>query len=96
MLVEDLSIEMHANVRLHVLWAVIEDLVGVEALGHGPCAHHVVHHPLAERLRYLVEFHEFAHVVKHVVILGSGRRHLLDYRRYVSENRGVQQGFFFF
>lgn len=89
MLVEDLPIEVHANVGFHVFRTVIEDLVGVEALGHRPRTDNVIHDSFAQCLRHLVQLHEFAHVVQHVVVLGGGRRHLLDDRCHVTEYRGV-------
>ena len=38
-----------------------------------------------------MQFHELAHVVEHFVVLGRGRRHLLDDGRHVTEDGGVQQ-----
>lgn len=63
MLVEDFTVEVYAYVGLHVLGTVVEYLVGVESLGHGPGADDVVHDPLAQGLGHLVEFHELPHVV---------------------------------
>lgn len=91
MFVEDLPVQVHADVRLHVFRAVVEHFVGVQALGHRPGAHDVVHHPLAQSLRHLVQLHELPHVVQHVVVLGGGGCHLLDDRGYVTEDRGVEQ-----
>lgn len=48
----------------------IRYLIGVQSLGHGPGGDDVVHDALAQRLGHLVQFHEFAHVVQHVVVLG--------------------------
>lgn len=67
-------------------------LVGIEPLGHGPGGHDVVHDALAQRLGHLVQLHEFAHVVQHVVVLGGGRRHLLNDGGDVAEYGRVQQG----
>lgn len=67
------------------------NLVGVEPLGHGPGGDDVVHDALAQRLGHLVQLHELAHVVEHVVVLGGGRRHLLDDGGHVPEDRGVQE-----
>lgn len=90
MFVEDLPIEMHADIGLHVLGAVVENLVRVQTLGHRPRADDVIHDAFAEGLRHLVQLHEFPHVVQHVVILGGGGRHLLDDGGDVTEDRGVQ------
>lgn len=115
-LVEHLAVEVHADVRLHVLRAVIQhlrptrsvregsirgegterrvavraNLIRVQAFGHRPRGDDVVHDALAERLGYLVQLHELAYVVQHIVVLGRRRRHLLDDGRHVSEYCGVQ------
>ena len=63
----------------------------IEALGHCPGGDDVIHDPFGEGARYFVEFHELADVVEHFVILGRGRRHLLDDGGHVTENGRVQQ-----
>ena len=63
----------------------------VESFGHGPGGDDVVHDPLRQGARHLVEFHEFADVVEHLVVFGRRRRHLLDDGRHVTEDRCVQQ-----
>lgn len=90
MFVEDFTVEMYADISLHVLGTIIQHLVGVEALRHGPSTHDVVHHPLAECFRYLVEFHELPDVIQHVVVFRSRRCHLLDDRRNVTKDCGVK------
>lgn len=90
MFVEDLPIEVHANVSLHILGAVVKNLVRVQTFGHRPRADNVIHDALAESFRHFVQLHEFPYVVQHIVILGGGGRHLLDDRGDVTEDRGVQ------
>lgn len=66
-------------------------LVSVQSLGHSPGGYHVVHDSLAQCFGHLVQLHELAHVVKHVVVLGRRRCHLLDYRGHVTKDGGVQE-----
>lgn len=66
-------------------------LFRVQALGHRPRADHVVHDALAECLGHLVQLHELAHIVQHIVVLGRRRRHLLNNGGDVAEDRRVQQ-----
>ena len=91
MLVEYFTIKMNANISLHVFRAIIQDLVGIKSFGHCPSTNYVIHNPFAECLRYLMQLHEFPDVVEHVVVLGCCRRHLLDYRRDVTENCSVEK-----
>lgn len=91
-LIEDLPVEVHADVRRHVLRTVAEHLLRVDALRHGPGGDDVVHHPLAERLRQLVQLHKLPHVVEHVVVLGCGAGHLLDDRSHVAKDGRVEEG----
>lgn len=90
MFVEDLPVEVDADVGLHVFGAVIENFVRIQTLGHCPGADDVIHNALAEGLRHLVELHELPHIVEHIVILGGGGGHLLDDRGDVTEDRSVQ------
>lgn len=66
-------------------------LFGVQAFGHGPRGDHIIHDAFAERLRHLVQLHEFAHIIQHVVVLRRRGGHLLDDGRHVTEYRRVQQ-----
>lgn len=88
--IKHLSIKMHADVSLHILRAVVENLIGVQTLRHRPRADDIIHNALAEGLRYLVEFHKLSHVIQHIVILGGGGCHLLDDCGDVTKDRGVQ------
>jgi len=89
MFVENLSVQVHTDVGLHVFGAVIENFVGIQSLGHCPCADDVIHNALAKSFRYLVKLHKFPHIVQHIVILGGGGSHLLDDRGNVTEDRSV-------
>jgi len=68
-------------------------LLGVQTLGHGPGGDDIVHYSLTESLRHLVQLHELANVVQHVVVLGRGRGHLLDDGGHVAKDRGIQQSY---
>lgn len=63
----------------------------VESFGHGPGRDDVVHDALGQSSRNFVELHELADVVEHLVVLGCGRRHLLDDCRHVTEYGRIQQ-----
>lgn len=65
--------------------------IRVQAPGHCPRGHHVVHDPLGQRFRHFVQLHEFSDIVQHVVVLSRCRSHLLYDGGDVTENRGVQQ-----
>lgn len=92
MLVEDLPIQVNANVRSHVLRTVAEHLLRVDALRHGPGGDDVVHDTLAERLRKFVQLHKLPNIVEHVVVLGRGTRHLLNDGRHMTEDGRVEEG----
>lgn len=66
-------------------------LVCVDASGHGPGGHDVVHHPLAEAFGDLVEFEEVSHTVEHLVVSVGVSVHLLEDGGDVTEDGGVQQ-----
>jgi len=67
------------------------DLVGVDASGHGPGGHDVVHHPLAEALGDLVQLEEVSHAVQHLVVAVGVGVHLLEDGGDVAEDGRVQQ-----
>lgn len=67
-------------------------LFRVEPLGHGPGGDHIIHDTLTQRLGDFMKLHEFPYVVQHVMVLGRGRRHLLDDGRDVTKDRRIQQG----
>ena len=67
-------------------------LILVNTLSHGPRGDNVVHDPLREGLGYLVQLHELPHTVQNVVVSRRRRSHLLDDRRHVTEDGGVEQG----
>lgn len=90
MFIENFSIEMDADVGLHIFRAVVENFVRVQTLRHRPRADNIIHDALAESFRHFVELHKFSHVVQHVVILSSGRCHLLDDCGDMTEDCGVQ------
>ncbi len=76
MFVEDFSIEVNADVGLHVLWAVVENPRSVYALGDCPCGDYIVHDTLLELFGHVVEFEEFAHIVVELVVSGCAGHHL--------------------
>lgn len=66
-------------------------LVGVDASGHGPGGHDVVHHPLAQAFGDLVEFEKVSHAVEHLVVAVSVGVHLLEDGGDVTKDGSVQQ-----
>ena len=63
----------------------------VDALRYGPGRDDVVHDSLAQRLGHVVQLHELSHAVENLVISPGRRVHLLEDRRHVSEDGGVEQ-----
>lgn len=66
-------------------------LVSVDASGHGPGGHDVVHHPLAQAFGDLVEFEEVPYAVEHLVVAVGVGVHLLKDGGDVTEDGGVKQ-----
>ena len=66
-------------------------LVLVDAFGHSPSGHNIVHYPFGKRLWHLVQFHKLPNTIENVVIFGGGRCHLLDDSRHMSKNSGIEQ-----
>ena len=66
-------------------------LVSVDASGHGPGGHDVVHHPLTEAFGDLVEFEEVSHAVEHLVVAVGVGIHLLEDGGDITEDGGIQQ-----
>lgn len=67
------------------------DLGDINAFGDGPGGDDVVHDSLAERLGDVVQLHELAHAVEHVVVAGEAGVELLEDGGDVAEDEGVQQ-----
>ena len=66
-------------------------LLSVDASGHGPGGGDVVHDPLAQAFRHLVEFEEIPHAVQHLVVTVSVGVHLLEDCGHVTEDGGIQE-----
>lgn len=66
-------------------------LVLVDAFGHGPSGHNIVHYPFRKRLWHLMQFHKLSNTVENVVIFGRCGGHLLDDSRHMSKNSGIEQ-----
>ena len=64
-----------------------------DVLCDGPRGDDVVHDPFAERLGHVVQLHELPDAVEHVVVAARRAVHLLEDRRHVTEDGGVQQRF---
>ena len=91
MLVEDLAVEVHAYVGLHVLGHVVEHLGRIDALGHRPRRDHVVHDALVQLLGHVVQLHELADVVDHLGVAAARRRELTDHARHLAEYGRVHE-----
>ena len=63
----------------------------VDAFGHGPGGHNIVHYPFRKRLWHLMQFHKLSNTVENVVIFGRCGGHLLDDSRHMSKNSGIEQ-----
>ena len=61
----------------------------IYALGQRPHGHDIIHDAFTQRPRHVMQFHEFADAVKHVMVTAGGRVHLLEDGRDVTEDRGV-------
>ncbi len=66
-------------------------LVSVNASGHGPGGHNIVHHTLTQAFWDLVEFEEVPYAVKHLMVAVGVGVHLLEDGGDVTKDGGVQQ-----
>ena len=76
----------------HTRVGICIHLICVDALGHGPCGHNEVHHPLTQAPGHLVELQEVPHVVQHLVVAVGVGVHLLEDGGDVSKYGRIEQG----
>lgn len=67
-------------------------LFSIYAPGHGPGGCNVVHDPLTQPLRHLVELEEVTDTVQHLMVTICIGIHLLEDGCHVTKDGGVQQG----
>ena len=67
-------------------------LLCVNASGHGPGGHNVIHDSLAQPLGHLVELQEVPDTVEHLMVPVGVGVHLLENGRHVPKDGGIEEG----